>query len=192
MYIHVPVQSCSVTSTVYCTWFLCSTCVHIHSYFIHHVLVCNICAHLLLYRYPVRVHTFTQEHSPISMAIMPPKLELRTPCGHRVGERLPKIQYPIKNLILIFLIFDFGGCFLPSLLLSFFSIVCTLVCVLLDSNARVGTPCCNIAPCGSPCIFERCAHWVVVCCTTNNKWRGEVLLLWVEQLLVYLQVHPVI
>ena len=36
----------------------------------------------------------TVEHSPISMAIMPPKLELRTPRGHRVGERLPEIQLP--------------------------------------------------------------------------------------------------
>ena len=34
------------------------------------------------------------EHSPISMAIMPPKLELRTPRGHRNGERLPEIQLP--------------------------------------------------------------------------------------------------
>ena len=83
--------------------------------------------------------------------------------------------YQIKNLIVIFY---FGCCCSPSFLLSFFSIVCILVCALLDSNALVGTPCCNIAPCGSPCIFERCVHWVVVCCTTNKKWREKRLLLW--------------
>ena len=86
-----------------------------------------------------------------------------------------------------------GGCYLPSLLLSFFLIVCILVCAPLNSNALVDTLCCNIAPCGSPCIFEMYAHWVVVCCTTNNKWRKEQLLvLWVEYLLlIYLRLRPV-
>ena len=74
-------------------------------------------------------------------------------------------------------------CCSSSFLLSFFSIACILVCALLDSNALVDSPCCNIAPCGSPCIFERYVHWVVVCCTTNNKWRKEeMLLLWVQVL----------
>ena len=69
-------------------------------------------------------------------------------------------------------IFYFDCCFSPSSsLLSSFSIVCILACAPLDSNALVGTLCCNIAPCGSPCIFERCVHWVVVCCTTNKKWE---------------------
>ena len=88
-----------------------------------------------------------------------------------------EIFLPNENFMLI-LMFYFGCCCSPSSsLLSFFSIVCTLACALLDSNALVGTLCCNIAPCGSPCIFERYVHWVVVCCTMNNKWREEEMLL---------------
>ena len=90
-----------------------------------------------------------------------------------------EIFLPNENFMLI-LMFCFGCCCSPSSLLSFFSIVCTLVCALLDSNALVGTACCNIAPCGSPCIFERYAHWVVVCCTTNNKWEEVVLGWWMQ------------
>ena len=103
-----------------------------------------------------------------------------------------EIFLPKENFMLI-LMFYFGCCCCsPSSPLSFFSIVCTLVCALLDSNALVGTLCCNIAPCGSPCIFERYVHWVVVCCTTNNKWREEeLLLLWVQLLLICLHFCPI-
>ena len=69
-------------------------------------------------------------------------------------------------------------CRCPSCLLCFFSIVCMLVCVHLFSNALVDTPCCNIEPCGSLCIVEIYVCWVVVCCTTNNRWEKEMLLLW--------------
>ena len=102
---------------------------------------------------------------------------------------------PNGNFMLILMFyfdFDCGCCCSPSSPLSFFLIACILVCVLLDSNVLVGTLCCNIAPCDSPCIFERYVHWVVVCCTKNNKQKEEVLLLWVEQFLVYLPVCPVI
>ena len=44
-------------------------------------------------------------------------------------------------------------CCCSLLFRSSFSIACILVCAPLDSNALVGTLCCNIAPCGSPCIF---------------------------------------
>ena len=74
--------------------------------------------------------------------------------------------YPIKINILIFY---FGCCCSSSFFLSSFSIACILVCVLLDSNALVGSPCCSIVLCGNPCIDGICVCWVVVCCTMNNK-----------------------
>jgi len=43
------------------------------------------------------------------------------------------------------------SCCYPSFLFSSFSIVCILVCALLDSNALIDNPCDNIEPCGSPC-----------------------------------------
>ena len=99
-------------------------------------------------------------------------------------------RYQIKNLILTFY---FGCCCFPSYHLSSSSNVCIPVCGPLDSNALVGTLCCNIAPCGSPCIAGICGCWVVVCCRKNNKWGEEMfLLVWVRLLLmIYLLVCPV-
>ena len=90
------------------------------------------------------------------------------------------VQYTVsgKNIIII-LIFCFGRCCFPSFLLSSFSIVCILVDVLQFSNGFVDSPCCNIEPCGSPCILKMSVHWAVVCCTTNSKREKEMLVLWV-------------
>ena len=75
-----------------------------------------------------------------------------------------------ENLILIFCFGCYVNCCCsPSSLPSSSSIFCILACARRGSNALVGTLCCNIAPCGSPCIFERSVHWVVVCCMMNNK-----------------------
>ena len=92
-----------------------------------------------------------------------------------------EIFLPNENFMLILMFYLAAAVLLLFFFLSFFSIVCTLVCALLDSNALVDTLCCNIALCGSPCIFEMYGHWVVVSCRRNNKWREEqLLLLWVS------------